>query len=289
MSRSLLVDTSSLTYRAFFSVPTSVTGEDGRPVNAVRGYLDMVGFLLAEHRYDRVLHCWDDDWRPAGRVAAYEGYKAQRVDEPDDLPWQFELLRKVLAALGETVVEAPGWEADDAIGTLAGAVDGDDRVDILTGDRDLIQLVRDPHVRVLFTLQGTKKLAVFDEAGVQAKYGLPPSRYVDFAILRGDPSDGLPGLKGVGEKTARDLVRRYPDLRALLADAGRQTPRLAQTLRASADYVEAMLQVVPVRVDADLRWIHGDADPDHLAGLVAAHRLSGPVERYQQALAGSGA
>src|SRR5690606_10154511 len=218
-------------------------------------------------------HVFDDDYRPASRVAAYPGYKAERPDDPEGLPAQFDLLAKVLDALGGERAVAVGWEADDAIGALCAAAQPDDAVDVVTGDRDLLQLVRDggPAVRVLFTVKGVKQLAVFDEAGVLERYGVPAARYVDYAILRGDPSDGLPGVKGIGEKTARALVGRYDSLDALLADADGQTPRMAQALHASADYLKAMRAVVPVRADVEVTITRGTRDAAALEELAQRH------------------
>ncbi len=159
------------------------------------------------------------------------------------------------------------------------------RLDIVTGDRDLLQLVRDDvPVRVLFTTRGVSALTPFDEAAVLARYGVPARRYVDFAILRGDPSDGLPGVKGVGEKTARALVARYPSLDALLADPAAQPPRLAASLAASRDYLEAMQAVVPVRTDVDVRTWSGSWDDAHLTDLGERFRLNGPIRRLRAAL-----
>ena len=283
MTHILLLDTSSLVYRAFFALPTSITGPDDRPVNAVYGYLDMTTRLIQDRSPDVVVHVLDDDWRPAERVAAYEGYKGDRPEDPEDLPWQFELLRSVLHAFGERIVLAPGWEADDAIGVLAVNAGDEDRIDIVTGDRDLIQLVRDPVVRVLFTRRGVSEMDTFDEAGVREAYGVPASRYVDFATLRGDPSDGLPGVAGVGEKTARNLVQAYPDLDALLAHADAQTPKLGERLREAAGYLTAMRDVVPVRTDVDLRTEQGSRDDEELDRLGEAHRLTGPIGRLRAA------
>ena len=290
MTSVMLLDTSSLTYRAYFAVPSSITGPHGRPVNAVRGVLDMTTRLLVDRRPDEIVHCLDADWRPAPRVAAYDGYKAKRPDEPEELSWQFGLLDEVLDAFGLPRVWAPGWEADDAIGTLcARAADGDS-VDVVTGDRDLLQLVRDAGsgavIRVLFTIKGVRDLEEFDEAGVKRKYGVPAGRYVDYATLRGDPSDGLPGVVGVGEKTARDLVRRYGSLEAVLADDAAHSPRLGQNLRSAAGYLAAMKQVVPVRTDVALERADGTRDDDRLAALAAAHGIDGPVGRLREALDG---
>lgn len=281
MTTRLLIDTASLTYRAFHALPASITDPDGQPVNAVRGYLDMVSVVAAELGPDMIAHCWDDVEVPEARVAAYPGYKAGRRDAPPEILWQFALLRRLLPALGETIVEAPGWEADDAIGTLCARADAGDRIVVLTGDRDLIQLVRDPVVRVWFTVSGTKKLVRYDEAAVIAAHGVPPQRYVDYAILRGDPSDGLPGLDRVGQKTARRLVAAHATLEEMVAAADDHSASLGRTLRDSTEYVRAMRAVVPVRSDLSLRTTGPDADPALVRRLERAHALSGPIERWQ--------
>jgi len=289
----ILLDTSSLMWRAFFSVPPTVTGEDGRPVNAVFGYLDMNGSLVASRRPDELIHVFDNDWRPAPRVASYAGYKAARRPDPEGLPEQFELLREFLDAFGLTQAEAPGWEGEDAIGSLCAQFEHDARADIVTGDRDLIQLVRDPSVRVLFTVRGVSDLRQLDEAGVLAKYGVPASRYADFAILRGDPSDGLPGVRGVGEKTARVLVNAYPDLDALVEDAtskGLPSPALRKplslrpTIRDAAPYLATMREVVPIRTNLDLQIRREPRDDQRLDELAERHRVTGPVRRLREAL-----
>ena len=284
-----LLDLSSLMYRAFFALPSSLKGKDGAPINAVRGYLDMSARLWTDLRPDEMIHVYDHDWRPAPRVTAYAGYKADRPPDPEGLPPQFDLLSEVLAALGADQADAPGWEADDAIATLAEQAPAGAQVDIVTGDRDLLQLVRDgaegtATVRVLFTVKGVSELAVFDEAAVLAKYSVPAARYVDFAILRGDPSDGLPGVKGVGEKTARTLVERYPSLAALLADVESLAPKLAANLAAARDYIAAMQAVVPVRRDVELRRTGSARDDARLATLAEEHNLDGPIRRMREAV-----
>jgi 5'-3' exonuclease len=284
MRRTLLLDTSSLTYRAFFALPASITDKDGQPVNAVRGYLDMTARLIADHRPHEVLHVFDADWRPAGRVAAYPEYKGARAPDPDGLPEQFPLLREVLATLGQSCIEAPGWEADDAIAVLCAGIGEPDRADIVTGDRDLIQLVRDPVIRVLYTLRGVSELRVFDAAEVQERYKVPPERYADFAILRGDPSDGLPGVPGIGEKTAQRMIAGYPSLDALLDDADAHSPRMAERLRAARDYIAAMRAVVPLRTDVELRRDDGARDDAAADELAAAHSIESPVGRLRAAI-----
>jgi 5'-3' exonuclease len=282
----LLLDTSSLMYRAFYAVPTSIAATDGAPVNAVRGYLDMTSRVANDRGVEEIVHVLDDEWRPEPRVAAYPDYKAHRAPEPVELGPQFELLGRLLSALGQAQVTAPGWEADDAIATLVAAATDQDRVAIVTGDRDLIQLVTDggdgyPSVTVLFTVRGTSRLHAFDEAAVAEAYGVPPARYVDYAILRGDPSDGLPGISGVGEKTARRLVEEYASLDELLADADAHPPRLAEKLRDAGDYVAAMRSVVPVRGDCELSTRRGGGDDDAVRQLATAWNLAGPVERFE--------
>jgi 5'-3' exonuclease len=287
----LVVDSPSLFYRAFFALPRTITGPDGNSVNAVRGYLDMVSPVLVERRPHGMVNVFDADWRPQWRVDLYAGYKAKRADDPPELPGQVPLLLEVLDAAGLPVAEAAGYEADDVIGTIAAAAGPDERLAVLTGDRDLFQVVRDPVVRVLYPLKGTSSLATMDGAGVAAKTGVPPDRYVDLAILRGDPSDGLPGVPGVGEKTAARLVADHPDLDALLAaaEAGRLTPRLAATLAESAAYIEAMRKVAAVATDVDYQVSDPHPpDRDRLAALAEANAIEGPVERMLAAMEQAG-
>ena len=286
MAHRLLLDTSSLTYRAFFALPTSIKAPDGRPINAAHGYLDMTANLVRDLAPDEVVHVFDHDWRPAPRVAAYAGYKSERAPDPEGLPEQFDVLREVLAALGHTLAEAPGWEADDAIGTMCAEIADGDRIDVVTGDRDLLQVVIDgpPQVRVLFTIKGVSQLGTFDEAAVEEKYGVPAARYAEFAVLRGDPSDGLPGVKGIGDKTARTLVQTYPTLDALLGDLDALTPRLRTSLDGARDYLAAMDEVVPVRTDVEVVVQRRERDDAQLDTLGEQHRLSGPLGRLREAM-----
>ncbi|MBV7327504.1 flap endonuclease [Chloroflexi bacterium TSY] len=277
-------------YRAFYALPQSMVDSDGRPINAVHGYLDMSARLLRDYQPDELLHVFDADWRPAGRVAVYADYKGNRPEDPETLPPQFTLLRSVLDAYGATVVEAPEWEADDAIGVLCAQASDQDRIDIVTGDRDLIQLVRDeteagPTIRILYTVRGVTKLEFFDEAAVTNKYGVSPQRYVDFAILRGDPSDGLPGVKGVGEKTAAKLIQQYESMEAILSDADSQSPRLAKSLLDAQEYIGLMQQIVPVRTDVALEISRPKCNEEQLQALVEHYRLGGPISRLDQSTA----
>jgi 5'-3' exonuclease len=287
----VVLDSPSLFYRAFFALPRTITGPDGAAVNAVRGYLDMLSQLLVERRPGGVVNTFDADWRPQWRVDLYAGYKATRREDPPELAGQERLLRAVLDAAGLPVAEAAGYEADDVIGTIAAAAGPKERVAVVTGDRDLFQVVRDPVVWVLYPLRGTSSLAHMDEAAVAAKCGVPPARYVDLAILRGDPSDGLPGVPGVGEKTAARLAADHPDLDALLAAAaaGRLPPRVAAALQQHAGYLQAMRRVVPVATDVAYQ-VSDPHPPDEarLAALAQGHNLDGPVKRLLAALEQTG-
>jgi 5'-3' exonuclease len=294
----LLLDVSSLIYRAFFAMPDSVTAPDGQPVNAVHGYLDMVVRLVASRRPDEVVHVFDHDWRPVARTDIYPGYKTKRPPEPEAITRQFLLLRSVLDRTGMLQAETKGWEAEDAIGAFCVEAADADRIEIVSGDRDLIQLVRDPVVKLLFTVRGVSELAEYDEAGVLAKYGLPASRYAEFAILRGDPSDDLPGVRGVGEKTARALVNTYASLDDLLADAAQVHPRsgplkgkpaLRARLLDAREYIEAMRRLVPVNAEAPLSVWAGDRDDAALGALGEEHGLKGPLQRLVAALDSAGA
>ena len=289
MTYRLLLDVSSLTYRAYFALKEpGVFAKDGSPVGAVHGYLDMVTKLIVDRRPDEIVHVYDHDWRPITRTDMYAGYKAARPPEPEDLTPQFKLLREVLDRTGMLQAQTEGWEAEDAIGAFCIEASEDDRIDIVSGDRDLIQLVRDPVVRLLFTVRGVSDLAEYDEAGVFAKYGVTAARYGEFAILRGDPSDGLPGVKGVGEKTARDLVLAFPSIEAMLEaaaeDSAQIKPAVRASLLASRDYLATMERLVPVNAVAPLSLWAGDRDDVGLLADAGDLGLKGPVQRVLAAL-----
>lgn len=292
MTTTLLLDVSSMAYRAYFALKDSVRAPDGRPMGAVHGYLGMVTRLVVTRRPDTIVHVYDHDWRPTARTKLYAGYKAERPPEPEELTPQFVLLRGVLEASGATQAHSPDWEAEDAIGAYCARGSASDRFEIVSGDRDLLQLVHDPDVRLLYTLRGVSELREFDEAAVLEAYGVPASRYAEFAILRGDPSDGLPGVRGVGEKTARALVAAYPDLDAMLADAAAAHPRpgpmkgspaLRARLLDAADYLDAMRRLVPIKVDAPLEVWTGERDDDVVDELGEANGLRGPIQRLRAA------
>jgi 5'-3' exonuclease len=293
----LLLDVSSLGYRAYFGLRDLVRAPDGTSVGAVFGYLDMVTKLVVSRRPDEVVHVYDHDWRPTTRTQLYPGYKSNRPPEPEGLPEQFALLRRILDLTGMRQAEAPGWEAEDAIGGLCKDAGDDDRFEMVSGDRDLIQLVRDPSVRLLFTVRGVSELLELDEAAVLAKYGVPASRYAEFAILRGDPSDALPGVTGVGEKTARALIEVYGSLDELLDDAAsgepkagplRGKPALRARLREAREYVSAMRRLVPIETDTALEIWSGRRDDAALRSLADEHGVRGPVLRLLAALDSAG-
>jgi 5'-3' exonuclease len=293
MTHRLLLDVSSMMYRAFFAMrETGVFTRDGRPIQAVHGYLDMVTKLIVDRRPDEVVNVYDHDWRPVARTDIYADYKGNRLPDPEDLPPQFVILRQVLDPTGLLQAQTEGWEAEDAIGAFCADADDADRIEIVSGDRDLIQLVRDPVVKLLFTVRGVSELLELDEAGVLAKYEVPAGRYAEFAILRGDPSDGLPGVRGVGAKTARDLVLACPSIEAMLvaAEAGKMTikPGVRARLVESREYLDAMARIVPINSTAPLSIWAGDRDEAALTELAAELGLKGPVQRLLAALATAG-
>jgi 5'-3' exonuclease len=294
MTHRLLLDVSSMMYRAFFAMrEPGVFTKDGRPVGGLHGYLDMVTRLINDRHPDEVVHVYDHDWRPMARTDIYPDYKGNRPPDPEGLPPQFEMLRQVLDLTGLLQAQTEGWEAEDAIGAFCADAAEDDRIEIVSGDRDLIQLVRDPVVKLLFTLRGVSELLELDEAGVLAKYEVPASRYAEFAILRGDPSDDLPGVRGVGAKTAKDLVLGYPSLEAMLqaAEAGQMTikPGVRAKLVGSREYLDAMQRIVPVNATAPLSIWAGERDEAALTDLGAELGVKGPVQRLLAALASSDA
>lgn len=303
VTRALLaVDAPSLYFRAFFGVPAAAaTAPDGTPVNAVRGFLDMLTTLIRARRPDRLVCALDADWRPAWRVELVPSYKTHRLagddtgaeQVPDPLLPQIPVILDLLAALGVPAVGVPGYEADDVLGTLAATQPAP--VEVVSGDRDLFQLVDDAAgVRVLYVGRGVAKLEVVDEAAVAARYGIPARAYADLAVLRGDPSDGLPGVAGIGEKTAARLLSRHGSLEAVLAavedpQAG-FSPGVRTALRAAADYLAVAPRVVRVVRDLPLPPMStalptSPADPDRWAELAARWGLTGACRRLEQALA----
>ncbi len=262
----MLLDTASLYFRAYFGMPESVKAPDGTPVNAVRGLLEFIDRLVKDHRPDHLVACMDADWRPQWRVELIPSYKAHRVAEereagpdeeevPDTLSPQVPIIEAVLDALGIARVGVAEYEADDVIGTFTARAKGP--VDIVTGDRDLYQLVDDGReVRVLYPLKGVGSLQLTDEAWLREKYGVDGKGYADLALLRGDPSDGLPGVPGVGEKTAAKLLAEFGDLAGILAAVddpkAKLTPAQRRRLDESRPYLAVAPKVVKVADDVPL-------------------------------------
>jgi 5'-3' exonuclease len=295
----MLLDTASLYFRAFYGVPETVRAPDGTPVNAVRGLLDMIARLVRAREPAGLVACWDADWRPAFRVAAVPSYKAHRLaadraseQTPPALDPQVPVIEEVLRVSGLAVAGAPGYEADDVMATLAARSAGP--VDVVTGDRDLFQLVDDARgVRVIYTVRGLTNMDVIDEAAVTAKYGIPGRAYADFAALRGDPSDGLPGVPGVGEKTAAALIRAFGSIEGITAalDAGHGGfPRGSRDkLEMARDYLDIALSVVRVVDDAPLPDVDGrlpavPADAARLRELGERWGLGSSLSRFVTAV-----
>lgn len=298
----LLLDTASLYYRAYFGLPDSMTAPDGMPVNAVRGLLDVIGRLTVSRKPRAIVACWDDDWRPTWRVDAIPTYKAHRVVEvvdgvgieetPDTLSPQIPVILQVLESLGVPVVGASDNEADDVIGTLATREKGP--VEIVTGDRDLFQLVtKNRSVIVLYTAGGVRELIEVDCDWIANKYGIPGDRYEDFALMRGDSSDGLPGVKGIGEKTAAALLNTFGSLENAYKVLDKEgvlagmAPSVAKKLDAGREYVAAAEPVVRVARSLDLPPVGppGPEDAADLESLSELYNLGTSLSRARDALA----
>ncbi|MBB5641230.1 5'-3' exonuclease [Cryobacterium roopkundense] len=305
--RRMLLDTAGLYFRAFYGVPDTMRAPNGMPVNAVRGLLDMIARLASEFKPTEIVACWDDDWRPQWRVDLIPTYKSHRVaqaaptdadpsieDVPDLLTPQVAVIREVLGALGIPVIGAAHHEADDVLGSLAS--NAVMPVDVVTGDRDLFQLIDDSReVRVIYTGRGMSRLEILTDAALETKYGVAPTQYADFAAMRGDASDGLPGVAGVGEKTAVALLSRYGNLDSIVAAAADPASDMAASarakVRAAADYLTVAPAVVNVvrtlampEFDARIR-ASTPAQAAELDRLCATWGLESSMHRARTALA----
>jgi 5'-3' exonuclease len=294
----MLLDTASLYYRAFFGMPDTVRAPDGTPVNAVRGLLDTIGRLVRARQPARLVACLDADWRPAFRVAAIPSYEAHRLaadgteETPPALAAQIPVIEEVLRVSGLAVAGQPGFEADDVMATLSAR--SADPVDVVTGDRDLFQLVDDARgVRVIYTVRGLNNMDVIDEAAVTKKYDIPGRSYADFAALRGDPSDGLPGVPGVGEKTAAALIRTFGSIegitRALDLGHGGFPRGSRDKLEKAREYLDISLSVVRVVETAPLPPVEGKlpvvpADAARLTELGQQWGLGSSLSRFLTAV-----
>ncbi len=310
----VLLDGASMWFRSFFGVPSSIKAPDGRQVNAVRGFIDAVATVIAREGPSRLVVCRDDDWRPQWRVDLIPSYKSHRVEQvapagevdveevPDELTPQVDMIMALLDAFGIATAGAPQCEADDVLGTLA-TQERRDPVVVVSGDRDLLQLVRDEPVpvRVLYLGQGLAKAIEWGPVEVADKYGVPVERagpaYVELALLRGDPSDGLPGVPGVGEKTAATLLAQHGSLEQVLAAAHDPKSTMSKAYRtkllSATDYIERAGPVVRVATDAKVDFsTPTDAlplsakHPRKVAELAGEFGVTSSIARLQKALDG---
>ncbi|MHB1475888.1 MAG: 5'-3' exonuclease [Dermatophilaceae bacterium] len=302
--RLMLLDSASLYFRAFYGVPDQRRSPDEPQTNAVRGFLDMIATLVSTHRPTHLVACWDNDWRPAFRVNAIPTYKTHRLTEgstvqeesPENLTPQVPLIVDTLQALGIARIGSDGYEADDVIGTLTHRARGWQLVDVVTGDRDLFQLVDDDAgVRVLYTARGgVRDPDVVTQTFLLSKYLVPTGQaYADMATLRGDASDGLPGVAGIGEKTAATLINRYGDLAGLRRALAAGDPQIKGAQRTRLEAASAYLDVAPTVVqvaldapipdfDASLPRTVGDSTL--LSSLASTYGLTTPINRLMTAL-----
>ena len=284
----MLIDGNSLTYRAFFALPTDMTTASGQVTNAVFGFTSMLLNLVRDHEPDQVIVTFDLPQKTF-RHDMVDTYKAGREKAPDILREQMGLVHQVVEKLRLPVVTQPGYEADDIIATLAVRAESEGRdVIIVTGDRDSYQLVHDPHIKVLYNRRGVSDYALYDEAGIFERTGVTPEQYVEYAAMRGDTSDNLPGIPGVGEKTAAKLINKYGGLDGIFAAVDEQTPKLRQNLiehqtqALSNRDMMRLVRDVPLDVDPD-SLVQGEVDPDEVLELFKLLEFPSLVPRLAEA------
>jgi 5'-3' exonuclease len=279
-------------------MPDTLVSESGEPVNAIRGYLDMVGRLINQYKPERIVAAIEGDWRPTWRTELFPGYKANRLDEeggeeePDLLTPQIPILLDVLDAFGIPVVGADDYEADDVIATYAVREKGPIR--IVTGDRDLFQLVDDERdVKVVYLAKGISNHDLVDTKWIANKYGIPGERYALFAMIRGDASDGLPGIKGIGEKGAAELTNTFTDLNEILKayekDDAKLLPKYRKKFAESYDYARIMDKIVKCAIDVPVANISGDfkifnIDKKTVKELQNRYTLGTSIDRFMSSL-----
>lgn len=294
----MLLDSASLWYRAFYGMPDSLLSPDGTPVNAIRGYLDMSARLITTYKPNRLVACIEGDWRPSWRVELFPEYKANRLDEegaeeePDLLAPQIPILMDVLDAFGIAIVGADDYEADDVMASYAEREKGPIR--IVTGDRDMFQLVDDKKdVKVVYLAKGISQHDLVDISWVSKRYGIPGDRYSLFAIFRGDPSDGLPGVKGIGEKGAALIVNHFATVDEVVAAAESEdralTPNLIKKIIAGKDYLRIAPTLVLCARDVslpvvDLALPQKPSDLSHIYQLQKDYGLGASIDRMIAAL-----
>ena len=303
VKRGLYFDSATLYYRAFFAVPDSVRNAQGQPSGAIRGFLDMVAIIITQFPAEHVVFAWDDDWRPQWRVELVPSYKTHRLEPdsrlagedeevvPDELGPQITAIAQILDAIGLPRLGERGFEADDILGSLV--AQHEIECDVVTGDRDLFQLVSDTgQTRVISITKGVRNLEIVDDAFLLEKYGVAGHQYADFATLRGDSSDGLPGVRGIGEKTASQLISTWGSLDALMAAFEREDellkPAVVNKLAASIDMIEPASKVVHVRSDSTvttkLEAPSSIADEQELLDLVGQWGIKRQVNQLLSAL-----
>ncbi|MEU6250709.1 5'-3' exonuclease [Glycomyces sp. NPDC047010] len=294
----MLIDAASLWYRAYYGLPSSIKAPDGRRSGAVRGFFDGLAVLTRRFSPTGMVCCLEGNWRPDWRLEQLPGYKADRAtadgaeDTPEGLDDQVAAIEALLPALGIATATHPDYEADDVIATLAARTA--EPVLVVTGDRDLFQLVDDDRNRhVVYLAKGISKAELFDGEAVATKFGVAPSHYVDFAVLRGDPSDGLPGVKGIGAKTAVSLVNTYggiSGIRAAAADSASDLPdRQRKSITESADYLDRAVKVSSVVADVDVPVIDATLptapkNPVAVEALATEWNVTSALTRFQEAI-----
>jgi 5'-3' exonuclease len=294
----MLLDSASLWYRAFFGMPDTLVSPSGLQVNAIRGYLDMTSKLINLYKPNRIVACLEGDWRPSWRVELFPDYKMNRLDEtgeeeePDTLTPQIPILLDLLEALGIPMLGVDDYEADDLMATLA--VNQPGPVRIVTGDRDLFQLVDDKRdVKIVYLAKGVANHDLVDLKWIERKYEIPGDRYGLFAMIRGDASDGLPGIKGIGEKGAASIAKQFTDLtevmKAAVSNDERLTPNLRKKLLESAEYAKIAPRLVGCATDVSIpeMKIHIPSEPldsKKVQNIKDEYGLGTSVDRIMNAL-----
>ncbi|MFA5919181.1 MAG: 5'-3' exonuclease [Candidatus Nanopelagicaceae bacterium] len=296
----MLIDSASLWYRAYYGMPDTLVAPDGTPVNAIRGYLDMTARLIGMYRPERLVACIEGDWRPSWRVSLFPDYKANRVDvasgaeeeEPETLTPQIPILLDILDAIGFPVIGVDDFEADDVMASFAVQHEGPTR--IVTGDRDLFQMVDDARdVAVVYLAKGLSAHEFVNHKWVQEKYEIPGDRYGLFAMFRGDPSDGLPGVKGIGAKGAALIANHFADVHEVITGAEGEhpalSPALVKKILAGRDYLAIAPTLVQCATDISLPQVPLELpkrpkDSKALKKLQEQYGLGTSIERMISAL-----
>lgn len=294
----MLLDSASLWYRAYYGMPDTLVNSQGEPVHAIRGFLDMSARLISQYRPNRLVACLDGDWRPSWRVNLFPDYKANRVigdeeeDEPETLTPQIPILLDVLEAIGIPLIGADDYEADDVIATYSVKEPGPTL--IVTGDRDLFQLVDDKRkVKVVYLARGIANHDLVDKKWISSKYEIPGDRYALFAMIRGDASDGLPGIRGIGEKGAAVIANAFQSMNEVLdaahSDDEKLPPALRKKLLADVEYAKVAEKLVHCALDVPIPKVElkiPEAQPDlsRIYQLKEEHNLGASVDRFIAAL-----